>query len=468
MSDQNNYSQPQYNQQGYPQQDYQQMGQQGYPQQNYQQMGQQGYPQQGYQQMGQQGYPQQNYQQTGQQGYPQQNYQQSYQQAAQPQYNQSGYQQQSAGGTTPPKGNKPKTGLIVGIVIAAIALIAGIILLIFKDKIFGEPTEPTETATEATLDTAWETTEPTTEATVEIEGGYDTPEDLIAGFWESYEACDKDKMYQCFYLDDAQGASDAEYNYNNAVAMQNDITIYVDEIVTTYEDCDVAGLALSIDANVIAAKTFHSEVPMLQIVEGDIYDLLDIYDGTIIQLVNGKWYLATLTETDVQVVGVTTGDDGSNDDTGSTVDESMYLGYGDLKTMGSTEAGYVDVPSDWILFEEIGAIDADYYYQMSNSDASAIITMCAWDNDTTAYDAACSVYDTLAADGTADEVLTAMATIGGYEAYQVYAAYDSGAFYLVTYCFRAEDNRLHYVAVEMPSDMANIVLNVEGTYRFVE
>ncbi len=476
MSEQNN------NQQGYPQ-NYQQVNQQGYPQQ-YQQMNQQNYQQgyvqqpsgQGYQQNVQQVQPQMGQQMMNQgyqqQGYPQQSYQQGYVQ--QPQYNQQGYPQQgyqqSAGGTTPPKGNKPKTGLIVGIVIAAIALIAGIILLIFKDKIFGgddEKKTTEEVTTEATLDTAWETTEATTEIATEIEGGYDTPEDLFYNFWQGYDSVNKEQMYQCFYLEDSLAATSAENNYNGAVDMQDEIQVYYDELVTTFEDCSVDVIP-DIGVTVVAAKRAHVEVPMLQIVDGDIYDIMDIYDGTIFQLENGKWYLGDMTETEVEVVGVTTGDDGSYDDEGSSVDETMYLGYGDLKAMGSVETGYVDVPSEWILFQEIGGVDADYYYQMCNPDGTAIISMFAWDSELSAYDAACNVYDQLAADESTEEVISAQATIGGYEAYQVYATYDGGTYYLVSYLFRAEDDRLHYVAAEMPSDMANIVLNVEGTFRFVE
>ena len=89
--------------------------------------------QQGYVQGGQpQGYPQQNVQMNQQpygQGYPQQ--------AQMGQNMMQGYQCPTGGGR-PPQPKKSKTGLIVGIVIAAIALIAGIILLVFKDKIFGD------------------------------------------------------------------------------------------------------------------------------------------------------------------------------------------------------------------------------------------------------------------------------------------------------------------------------------------
>ncbi|HNP55596.1 MAG TPA: DUF4352 domain-containing protein [Gordonia sp. (in: high G+C Gram-positive bacteria)] len=114
---------------GYPQPG----SQQGYPQQGGQPGYQQGgYPQQGYpQQGGQSGYQQGGYQQPGyQQGYPQQGgYQQDY---TQPGYAQQGYpgqsQPQQAYGAAPqppvppqPE-KKSKTGLIVGIVLAIVAV----------------------------------------------------------------------------------------------------------------------------------------------------------------------------------------------------------------------------------------------------------------------------------------------------------------------------------------------------------
>lgn len=431
---------------------------------------QQGYVQQGGQPQGyQQGYVQQGGQPQGyQQVYPQQN-PQMYQQT----YPQQGYQQPIGGGIKPPQPKKSKTGLIVGIVIAAIALIAGIILLIFRDKIFGSDDEK-KTTEDITTEFTYEPTETTTEIAVEIEGGYDTPDDLVSNFWEGYEYCNKDQIYQCFYLEDELGASSAESNYNNAVANQDNIQVFYDEVTATFEDGST-DLVSGVDFTIVAVKVAHIEVPMIRIVDGDIYDIVDIYDGTVMQLENGKWYMADMAQTDVEVIGVTSGDDGSHDggnenpgNSGSSqVDETMYLGYGDLKTMGDSICGYVDVPSEWVVFQEIGGIDgADYYYQMSNPTGTAIITMCAYDNQTSAEEAAIAIYDSLEAEGVAEDLQGATVTIGNYEAKQVYCKYDG--IYLVTYSFRAEDDRLHYVAVEMPEDSINIVLNIEGTYRFEE
>ncbi|MBR3834340.1 MAG: hypothetical protein IKJ73_08475 [Lachnospiraceae bacterium] len=480
MSEQN------YNQQGYVQggqpQGYPQQGQmnqqsygQGYPQQG--QMNQQGYgqgyPQQG--QMNQQGYGQ-GYPQQGQMN--QQGYGQGYPQQAQMGQNMMQGYQQVAGGGRPPQPKKSKTGLIVGIVIAAIALIAGIILLIFKDKIFGNDDEKKTTeeiTTEYTEPTETQTTteEPTTEIAVEDEGGFEDYEDLLPSFWEAFDYCDKDMMYQCFYVKHYESEQAAETNYNTAVAKADSVVVHYSYMTVEYDfNGEMAVVDENIaDRDVIAVKSYRCQVPMTQEVDGVTYEIIDVYEGTIFQLDNQMWYLSVMQEVDVQIVSQSGGTEdpnpSGNNGGSSEIDETMYLGYGDLKAMGDSQCGYVDVPSDWINFYEEGGIDAaEAYYQMSSPDTSAIITMCVFDNGISAYDYACALYDTMAADGTADEVISAMATIGGYEAYQVYATY--GDFYLVTYSFETEDGKLHYVAVEMPESMANIGLNVEGTFRFTE
>lgn len=450
MSDQNNMNQ------GYPQQ-YQQMNQ-GYPQQNYQQE----YPQQQYQQMNQQGYPQQQYQQMNQQGYPQQQYQQMVQ----------GYQQ-PVGGGIPPKGNKPKTGLIVGIVIAAIALIAGIILLVFKDKIFGdkdkEPKEPT-TAVTTELDTSWELTEDlTTEEFYDDQGGHDTPEELVSSFWEGFANCDKEQIYQCFYLEYEPCARDAETLYNDSVSHATDLDIDLEGMTTTFEETGTENLA-DFGMEVWGAKLYYANIPMTQDKDGYEYEFIEKYEGVAFQLENGKWYIGYQKSLGVDILaidGVPVDDtEETTESTGtSDIDETMFLGYGDLKAMGTDYAGYVDVPSDWVIFYETGNVpDAEHFYQTSDPTASAIVTLCTYNNGQTPFDAASGMYEGLASEGTADEVVSAMAVIGGYEAYQVYAVY--GDEYFITYFFTAEDGKLHYVAVETTDDLKNIALNVEGTFRF--
>ncbi|MBO5388361.1 MAG: hypothetical protein J6A59_09505 [Lachnospiraceae bacterium] len=494
MSDQNNQQgyvqggQPQ----GYPQQNVQMNQQpygQGYPQQG--QMNQQGYMQGGHPQ----GYPQQNVQMNQQgygQGYPQQGqmnqqpYGQGYPQQAQMGQNMMQGYQRPTGGGRPPQPKKSKTGLIVGIVIAAIALIAGIILLVFKDKIFGDDEkkkEPTTTeftyeptVTDATTEEP-DTEEPTTEIAIETTGGYDTYQEVLENFWEGYEYCDKDQIYSCFYTDYPDCANDAETMYNSSLNNDAAITVHYDELQVTYEDGGEDGL-VDFGMAVIDAKTYTAGVPMTQNVNGIDYEIIDKYDGVVMQLENGKWYVAyqnSLGADIISIGGEPVDNGGSNTDPGTTtnnggssdVDETMYLGYGDLKTMGDSTCGYVDVPSDWVDFYEAGGIEAaEATCQMASPDASAIITMCVFDNGMTAYDYASALYDTMLADSEATDVKTAQVKIGGYDAYQVYATYGTG--YLITYSFEAEDGKLHYVAVEMPESMATIVFNIEGTYRLTE
>ena len=451
MSYQNN------NPQGYPQQGYQQMNQ-GYPQQGYQQMNQ-GYPQQTYQQMNQ-GYPQQSYQQMNQ-GYPQQGYQQGNQN-----YTGQAYQQPGGGGM-PPKGNKPKTGLIVGIIIAAIALIAGIILLIFKDKIFGdkEDKKPKKATTEDVSteeitteayepDTTWETTEDIVDPVVD-EGGFSDYEDLLPSFWEGFEYCDEDLINQCYYMPHTGSAQAAESNYNNALAKADSVIVHYTDMTVEYDVYGETGqVEEDIDGReVLQVKQYHCEVPMTQEADGVTYEIVDIYEGTIYQLENYQWYLSTMKEVDVQIIS------SSEDDTTTP---------GNTKSMGSSQCGYVDVPTDWVEFTEAGGIDGvDASYQMSSPDMKTIVTMCVYSN-IDPYSAASNVYENLSAEGDSLEVVSAMATIGGYEAYQVYAEYSD--VYLVTYFFSAEDGKTHYVAIEFPTDQmgTSIIKNIESSYRLTE
>ncbi len=445
MTDQNNMNQ------GYPQQDYKQVYQQNY---------QQSYPQQQYQQ----GNPAQGAQsQTYLQNY-QQGYQQQYQQMNQGYVAQS-YQQPTGGGM-PPKGNKPKTGLIVGIVIAAIAIVVGIVLAIFKDEIFGsedkKTTEEKTTENDVLTPDDWNP-DLTTEIAVEDEGGFENYEDLLPSFWEAFEYCDEEGFNQCYYMPNAESAQAAKSNYENAVAKDASVQVHYTEMTAEYDMYGEMGLVEETieGRDVLQVKEYHCEVPMTQEVNGVTYEIIDIYEGTIYQLDNYQWYLSVMTEVDVQIVS--SSDDGT--DTPATT-ETQELG--ETKPMGSAECGYVDVPTDWVEFMEEGGIDGTVAsYQMCSPDMQTIVTMCVYDN-IDPYSAASNIYGSLDAEGDTINLVTAMANIGKYEAYQVYAEYSD--LFLVTYCFTADDGKTHYVAIEFPINQAGSaeVQNIESSYRLTE
>ena len=456
MSEQNNNQQG-YVQNGYPQQ---QVNQQMYYQQQGQ-MNQQVYQQQvqGYQQMNPQGYTQQGAQ-------PNQNmYQQGYMQGGQPQgYPQKGYQQ-PAGGSRPPQPKKSKTGLIVGIVIAVVALIVGAILLIFKDKIFGSDDKKT---TESTMEITTEfvpeiVTNENPDPILDEEGGFEDYEDLLPSFWEAFEYCDEELMNQCFYMPNAESAQAAENNYNNALAKADSVEVHYYDMIAEYDVYGEMGLVEEDidDRDVLQVKQYRCEVPMTQEVDGVTYEIIDIYEGTIYQLDNERWYLSVMQEVDVQIVSTSAGDT-----TAPATTTTQELG--DTKTMGSDECGYIDVPTDWMEFSEIGGIDGvDASYQVTSSDMKTIVTMCVY-SGIDPYDAATNMYNGLVADGNTSDLVSATATIGIYDAYQVYAVYSDS--YFVTYFFEAEDGKTHYVAVEFPVDQAGsaVVQNIESSYRLTQ
>lgn len=437
MSEQNNNQQG-YVQNGYPQQ--MQANQQWYYQQQGQ-MNQQVYQQQmqGYQQMNQQGYAQ---------GYPQQ-----------------GYQPPAGGGNRPPQPKKSKTGLIVGIVIAAVALIVGAVLLIFKDKIFGSDDEKTtEATTEITTEFVPEiVTEENPDPILDEEGGFEDYEDLLPSFWEAFEYCDQDLMNQCFYMPNAESAQAAENNYNNALSKADSVEVHYYDMTVEYDVYGEMGLVEENidDRDVLQVKQYRCEVPMTQEVDGVTYEIIDIYEGTIYQLDNERWYLSVMQEVDVQIVSTSAGDTTAP---ANTATQEL----GDTKTMGSDECGYVDVPTDWVKFADVNGVEGtEASYQTSSIDGSTIVTMCVI-SGVDSYTAASNMYTGLSGDEGCLEVVSAMATIGGYEAYQVYAAYEDGFF--VTYFFETEDGKCRYVAIEFPVDQAGsaVVQNIESSFRLTQ
>lgn len=454
MSDQNNNQQGYV--QGYPQQGAQ-MNQNMY-QQGYMPSGQpQGYPQQA-DQMSQNMY-QQGYVQNGQpQGYPQQIPQmQGYQQ----QY----YQQPAGGGVRPPQPKKSKTGLIVGIAIAAVVLIVGAILLIFKDSIFGSDGDDKKTEVTTEITTEFDpqvVTEENPDPVID-EGGFENYEDLLPGYWEAFEYCDKDLMYKCFYVKHWETEEAAQSNYDNALSKADSVEVHFTDMTVEYDmNGDMGLVSENIDGReVIDVKEYHCEVPMTQEVDGVTYEIVDIYEGTIFQLDNEKWYLSVMQEVDVQIISTSAEDTIAPDTT-----ETQELG--DTKTMGSPECGYIDVPADWVRFVEADGIEGtEASYQTASADATSIVTMCVY-NDLDPYTAASNMYTGISGEEDVLEVVSAMATIGGYEAYQVYAAYEDGFF--VTYFFDTGDGKCRYVAIEFPIDQAGSGLfqQIESSYRLTE
>ena len=404
--------------------------------------GQNGYPQQPQQNMYQQ--PQQNMYQQPQQNMYQQPQQNMYQQPQQP-------PQQPA--KAPKK--KSKTGLVVGIIIAVLVVLAGVLVFLFRDKLFGS----------------------------KIKGGYDSPEELCKAYWEGMAECDKDKLGSCFIKESKDYDKVLDANYSRAKEIKDEITIDTKNIKVSTGTYLVKQIDYDIELK--EAKTVHIEVPMTQIVDGTEYEIIDIYDGVAIQVKsNKKWYLKDLDETDVKIEGfddVTTEDITEDTEEDITEDTEEYTEETtatteeavddtvDGKTVGDATNGYVTLPGEWVTFIEAEDI-ADVYYtwaQFSRPDQSAILTLCTYDDLDDPEQAATNIYAYMEGEG-AQDLTGATVYIGGYEAKQVYGYYQDYDLYLVTYFFLAPDvdNLLHYVAIEFHPGDEGLVKDLENTFTF--
>lgn len=143
-----------------------------------------------------------------------------------------------------------------------------------------------------------------------------------------------------------------------------------------------------------------------------------------------------------------------------------------MQRVGTAEFGYADVPEDWVQFKDVeGGTD----FQYSDITGRNIITMNVFETDGLTEEQKAS-FDAMAAAQTVAynmendavdtplQLETATTTLGGYTAYQVYAAYEEGTM-LVTWCFETEDGIVHYVAAEGAIDnIIEIVERIEATW----
>jgi len=127
------------------------------------------------------------------------------------------------------------------------------------------------------------------------------------------------------------------------------------------------------------------------------------------------------------------------------------------KRMGGEGFGYVSVPGNWVLFDDLEAPDT--IFQCSDPAGSTIITMMYYpDVDVTAEQAANNVWNTMEEEGVED-ITGATVQIGAYEALQVYGYYASEDIYFVAWLFEDETGLLHYVSAE--GSMVNVYPIVE-------
>lgn len=128
----------------------------------------------------------------------------------------------------------------------------------------------------------------------------------------------------------------------------------------------------------------------------------------------------------------------------------------ELQRVGSEQMGYVSIPPNWRKFNDLDERVKDLQY--SDPEATTIVTMNIVDRtglskeearNFGAEDAAKNVWANLA-NGGASDIKGNTVKFKDYDAFQVFAAYSDGS-QLAAWLFEAEDNEIHYIAIESPS-----------------
>lgn len=112
-----------------------------------------------------------------------------------------------------------------------------------------------------------------------------------------------------------------------------------------------------------------------------------------------------------------------SDQKGGITDGSGNFTYtGDLQQIGDEENGYMQVPADYIPFQEEGV---EGMVQYADKDGSHIVTLDFYE-DMDYLSTASSMYAYLEQEGQIQGLAYAVAEVNGYPAYQVYGYYDDG------------------------------------------
>ena len=128
------------------------------------------------------------------------------------------------------------------------------------------------------------------------------------------------------------------------------------------------------------------------------------------------------------------------------------------KVVGDDKYGYVTVPENWNRFHDPNA-PTELQFSQSNI---FIVTLNILDVQLTAKECATNFMLNMKNSDNVEGVTGATVEIGKdkkYTAYEVYMYYPQDNTYLITYWFEAEDNVVHYIALEGPQVHNDIKLS---------
>lgn len=130
--------------------------------------------------------------------------------------------------------------------------------------------------------------------------------------------------------------------------------------------------------------------------------------------------------------------------------------------VGDSHYGYVKVPTNWHKFIDV---DGNTTFQYSDvGDLGYIVTLQTYEENIAPYTAANNVKNSIVSEGNEAEVK--YTKIAKYYGYVVNAKYTDGT-YLDAYLFKADDGKLHYVAIEGP-DKYNENFKIPNTFSLTK
>jgi hypothetical protein len=122
-----------------------------------------------------------------------------------------------------------------------------------------------------------------------------------------------------------------------------------------------------------------------------------------------------------------------------------------MKKVGQEGYGYVNVPADWVKFNDV---NANTSYQVSSRDGKQIVSIDVFKD--AGQDATLETYGNIVASNMekngGQDVEGATVTLGSYQALQIYGKYYDGTAMLVAWVFKAEDGKYRYISAEGPTD----------------
>ena len=154
----------------------------------------------------------------------------------------------------------------------------------------------------------------------EDEEGFETSDEVIKAYWQAFADVKKSAFRECFPDPDKakKGVTNIEdtvdAQYETAKAAEDSVEIDLESIEIESENFDVEDVENGLGKlyDISKAKKSTVTVPMKQEVDGQIYDVEDIYEIVTVKI-DGYWYISTVDELDARIVDSTEDPEGTKE-----------------------------------------------------------------------------------------------------------------------------------------------------------